>query len=147
PSFGAFLRALATSSDVEVLSSPQLITMDNETAQIEVGQVLPFPGAVQSTALGAPAGGALFGSAVSVDRKEVALKLRITPQINHGGSVRLVVEQEIADVLDPNYNHLGPATSKRHLQTVVEVEDQQPIVLGGLITERLSQSESKVPLL
>jgi general secretion pathway protein D len=145
PSFGAFLHALATSSDVHILSTPHLLTMDNEPANIVVGKNLPFPGAT-APALGSGTTTLVQGY-IPVERKDVALTLQITPQINQGGSVRLHVMQEVSDVLEQNYNQIGPSTSKKHLETTVEVDNEQPIVLGGLITERLETGENKVPVL
>jgi general secretion pathway protein D len=146
PSFGVFLHALATSTDVHILSTPHLMTMDNEPATIVVGQNLPFQGAAPPAAA-ATGTTTLVQGYIPVERKDVALSLSITPQINEGGSVRLKVVQEVSDVLSANFNNLGPATSKRHLETTVEVDNEQPIVLGGLITERIEEVESKVPLL
>jgi general secretion pathway protein D len=146
PSFGVFLHALATSSDVHVLSTPHLMTMDNEPASIVVGQNLPFQGAAPPAAA-ASGTTTLVQGYIPVERKDVALSLSITPQINEGGSVRLRVVQEVSDVLAANFNNLGPATSKRHLETTVEVDNEQPIVLGGLITERLETTDTKVPVL
>ena len=146
PSFGVFLHALATSTDVHILSTPHLMTMDNEPATIVVGQNLPFQGAAPPAAA-ATGTTTLVQGYIPVERKDVALSLSITPQINEGGSVRLKVMQEVSDVLAANFNNLGPATSKRHLETTVEVDNEQPIVLGGLITERVEETESKVPIL
>ena len=146
PSFGVFLHALATSTDVHVLSTPHLMTMDNEPASIVVGQNLPFQGAAPPAA-SASGTTTLVQGFIPVERKDVALSLSITPQINEGGSVRLKVVQEVSDVLAANFNNLGPATSKRHLETTVEVDNEQPIVLGGLINERVEETESKVPIL
>jgi general secretion pathway protein D len=146
PSFGVFLHALATSTDVHILSTPHLMTMDNEPATIVVGQNLPFQGAAPPPAA-ASGTTTLVQGFIPVERKDVALSLSITPQINQGGSVRLKVVQEVSDVLAANFNNLGPATSKRHLETTVEVDNEQPIVLGGLITERVEDTESKVPIL
>jgi len=161
PAFGVFLKALATSNDVNVLSTPHIITTDNEEAEIKVGQNLPFPGATFGTTPGLPGatGGAPgatpgagspflgFGGFTPVNRQDVALDLKITPHVNESGMVRLEVDQEISDVLSENFNGLGPATSKRTVKTVVVVHDQQPVVLGGLVTDRLTNSENKVPLL
>src|SRR5262249_11962290 len=161
PAFGVFLKALATSNDVNVLSTPHIITTDNEEAEIKVGQNLPFPGASPlggvgglpgAGTTGAGAGGVSpflgFGAFTPVNRQDVGLDLKITPHVNReSGMVRLEVDQEISDVLSENFNGLGPATSKRTVKTVVVVKDQQPVVLGGLITDRLTNSENKVPLL
>jgi general secretion pathway protein D len=87
------------------------------------------------------------GIGTSVQRQDVALKLDITPHVNEGDFVRLEIENEISDVANPNYNGLGPATTKRTLKTQVTVRDQQTIVLGGLIKDSVSETVQKVPLL
>ena len=82
-----------------------------------------------------------------MQRQDVALKLDITPHVNQGDFVRLEIENEISDVTNPNFNGLGPATSKRTLKSQITVRDQQTIVLGGLIKDRVSEEVDKVPLL
>jgi general secretion pathway protein D len=150
PSFGVFLRALATSSDVHVLSAPQLLTMDNEPAQIVVGENVPFPTVVPTVASSTASGSSstpapFFSAGTSIERRDVGLTLAVTPQINEGGMVRLKVVQEVTDVLDTG--SYGPTTSKRRIETNIEVDDQQPVVLGGLMTERTQIKEDKVPVL
>jgi len=143
PSFGVFLKALASSSGVNVLSTPHILTTDNEPAEILVGQNVPFQGA-QPVPGTTPTG---FGAFVPVQRQDVALDLKITPHISDGGTVRLEVDQEVSDILDKNFNGLGPETSKRAIKTVVVVKDEQPVVLGGLVRDQTTESEQKVPLL
>jgi general secretion pathway protein D len=77
----------------------------------------------------------------------VALKMEVTPHVNDSDFVRLELDAEISDVSSPNYNGLGPATDKRTAKTVVVVRDQQPVVIGGLIKDRVSEAVDKVPLL
>jgi general secretion pathway protein D len=145
PSFGAFLTALTTSNHARVLATPSLVTMENETAVFVDGQNLPFP----TTQAVIPAGQApsLLGPSVSIDHRDVGLTLRVTPQVSEGGMVRLHLQQDAQDVTDPNYNQSGPATTQRKIETVVSVEDGQPMVLGGLVTEHEHQDETKVPVL
>jgi general secretion pathway protein D len=150
PSFGVFLQAIQNNSDVNVVSMPHILTTDNEKATIQVGQNLPFPGTVGSlgTLAGAAgAAGASFGLGTSVQRQDVALKLEITPHVNDSDFVRLEIDNELSDVSNPNFNGLGPATSKRTIKSVVTVRDQQSIVLGGLIKDSVSETVNKVPLL
>src|SRR5262249_8379779 len=97
PSFGVFLHALAPSTDVHVLSTPHLVTMDNEPASFVVGKNLPFQGAAPPPTISG--GTTLVQGYIPVERKDVALSLQITPQINEGGTVRLRVVQEVSDVL------------------------------------------------
>jgi general secretion pathway protein D len=130
-----------------------LLTTDNEKASISVGQNLPFPGALGVSSFGSVPGGAAGTPAIaggigtSVQRQDVALKLDITPHVNTGDFVRLEIENEISDVANPNFNGLGPSTSKRTLKSQITVRDQQTIVLGGLIKDRVSEEVDKVPLL
>jgi general secretion pathway protein D len=155
PGFGVFFQALQASSNVNVLSSPHLLTTDNEQAEISVGLNLPFQGGFLGGGLGAAAGAAGAAGAanlgllqgVSVQRQDVALKMKITPHVNESDIVRLELEQEVSDIIDPNYNTLGPATSKRTVKTTVVVRDQQTVVIGGLIKDKIAETVSKVPLL
>jgi general secretion pathway protein D len=151
PSFGVFLQLLQNNGDVNVVSMPHILTTDNEKATIQVGQNLPFPGALGGFPGFGGAGGALpgqtFGFGTSVQRQDVALKLEITPHVNDSDYVRLELNNELSDVANPNYNGLGPATSKRTVKSVVTVKDQQSIVLGGLIKDGVSSTVQKVPLL
>lgn len=155
PSFGVFVQALQNNGDVNVVSMPHVLTTDNEKATIQVGQNLPFPGSLggfpTAGVPGATGAGALpgatFGFGTSVQRQDVALKLDITPHVNESDFVRLEIENELSDVSNPNFNGLGPATSKRTLKSVVTVRDQQTIVLGGLIKDSVSETVNKVPLL
>jgi len=151
PSFGVFVQAIQNNGDVNVVSMPHILTTDNEKASISVGQNLPFPGSLGSFGNfgGVPgaAGAGGVGLGTSVQRQDVALKLDITPHVNDSDFVRLELENEISDVSNPNFNGLGPATSKRTVKSVVTVRDQQSIVIGGLIKDRVSEQTDKVPLL
>ncbi len=153
PAFGVILQALQTNGDTNIISMPHLLTTDNEKATIEVGQNLPFPGSLGGFPGfgGVPgaggAGGASFGFGTSVQRQNVSLKLEITPHVNDSDFVRLELDTNISDVANPNFNGLGPSTSTRSVKSTVTVRDQQSIVLGGLIRDRLSETVNKVPLL
>jgi general secretion pathway protein D len=154
PSFGVMFQAMQNNSNVNVLSSPHLLTTDNEEAEITVGQNIPFQGAFMGGGFGNLAGQAGgqqgLGSilpAVSVQRQDVALKLKLTPHVNESDMVRLELEQEVSDIASPNFNNLGPSTSKRTAKTVVVVRDQQTVVIGGLMGDRVQNSVNKVPLL
>ncbi|HEX6837930.1 MAG TPA: type II secretion system secretin GspD [Polyangia bacterium] len=155
PSFGVFVQALQNNGDVNVVSMPHVLTTDNEKATIQVGQNLPFPGSLGGfPTAGVPGAtgtgalpGATFGFGTSVQRQDVALKLEITPHVNASDFVRLEIDNELSDVANPNFNGLGPATSKRTVKSVVTIRDQQSIVLGGLIKDSVSETVNKVPLL
>jgi general secretion pathway protein D len=145
PSFGVFLQILQTNNDVNVLSNPHILIMNNQEGEITVGENLPFPGAMMGTAL--TGGGTGYTPYLSVNRQDVALKLKLLPSVNEHNVIRLDVEQEVSDVEAPNYNNLGPATSKRSTKTTVVARDQQTVVIGGLMSDRASESITKVPIL
>ncbi len=151
PSFGVFFQALQTNNAVNVISSPHILTTNNEEAEITVGENVPFQSA--STSLSSLASSYLGSSSssyipttTSIQRQDVALKLKLTPHVNRSDYVRIEVDQEIQEVksIDPN---VGPTTSKRKASTVVVVKDQQTVVIGGLMTEKLKSNVTKVPLL
>jgi general secretion pathway protein D len=145
PAFGVLVRALQQNNDVNVLSTPHLLIMNNEDGEISVGQNLPFQGA--SVGGGAGTGGLLGGFATPVQRTDVALKMKLTPHVNEHDMIRLEVDQEIQDILSPNFNGLGPATSKRSAKTTVVARDQQTIVIGGLMSDRNVERVTKIPFL
>lgn len=161
PSFGVVLRALQSSSNAKVLSTPHILTTDNEEATIEVGRKIPFrrgtaiPSGVGAlgAGVGADAGASLnqlssLGSIFSAtDRIDVSLKLTVTPQINESNRIRLDIDQQLEDVTGTDEATQQPITSKRSAKTVVVVEDQQTIVIGGLMRDIRTDSESKVPIL
>ncbi|MBW2731425.1 MAG: type II secretion system secretin GspD [Deltaproteobacteria bacterium] len=147
PGFGVMFQALQLDNNINVLSSPHILTTDNVEAEITVGQNLPFQGAFTGGGLGAAAGASSFLPQVSVQRQDVALKLKITPHVNASDMVRLELDQEVSDISSPNFNGLGPATSKRTAKTTVVVRDQQTVVIGGMMQERQTNEVSKVPLL
>jgi len=147
PSFGVFLQLLQTNSDVNILSNPHILIMNNQEGEISVGEILPFPGTT-SAALGAnSSGGASYMPFTSVQRQPVELKLKLTPSVNEHDIIRLDVDQEISDVKADNYNGMGPATTKRSVKTTVVARDQQTVVIGGLMADRLSEDVTKIPIL
>jgi general secretion pathway protein D len=140
-----FLQLLQTNNDVNVLSNPHILIMNNQEGEITVGENLPFPGAMMGTALTGGATG--YTPYLSVNRQDVALKLKLLPSVNEHNVIRLDVEQEVSDVEAANYNNLGPATSKRSTKTTVVARDQQTVVIGGLMSDRASETITKVPIL
>jgi general secretion pathway protein D len=150
PSFGVMFQALQSDNAVNVISSPHILTTDNEEAEITVGENVPFQSGYSSLSSLASS----FGSSsaltqmpmVSVQRQDVALKLKLTPHVNQSDFVRMEVEQEINEVKSID-SIVGPTTSKRKATTVVVVKDQQTVVIGGLITEKIKENVQKVPLL
>lgn len=166
PSFGVVLHALQENSDVNVLSTPHLLTSDNEEAEITVGQTVPFqsgfaPSSLGSTlgsttgtsatgALGALGGlgslGGLSSLYAPINRQPVELKLTIKPQINDSDYVRMVINESTEEIASQNAV-LGPTTSKRSAKTTVVAKDQETVVIGGIMQDRTINSVSKVPIL
>ena len=144
-SFGAIITALATSRDAKLLSTPSILTLDNEEANIVVGNEVPFRGGSFTTT-----SDGVTNPFTTVDRKDVGLQLTITPHIHDGTSVRLEISQEITSLVESQIGPTGLAdvlTSKRAIETTVLAEDRQIVVLGGLIQENLTDTGRKVPLL
>jgi len=140
---GALLRALQTDSDVNVLSTPNILTTDNQKAEIMVGQNVPFTvGQTQNATTGTQS------IMQTIERKDVGIKLSITPQISSDDNVRLDINQEISDVVAASVgNSAGLITNKRSATTTVVIKDRETMVIGGLIRDNVTSSESKVPLL
>jgi general secretion pathway protein D len=138
---GALLHAVQTDADVNVLSTPNILTTDNQKAEIMVGQNVPFKTAQSQNA--ATGGAALLNT---FERKDVGIKLSLTPQITSDDNVRLEVNQEISDVIETSIgNDAGPITSKRSASTTVVVKDRETMVIGGLIRDNVTKSTMKVP--
>ena len=142
--FAALLRALEGDSATNILSTPQLLTLDNEEAEIVVAQNVPFiTGQYTNTGSGTDTAVNPFQT---IEREDVGITLRITPQINEGDSVILNVEQE-ASSLSPSPIASDLITNKRSIKTTVLAQDEQTIVLGGLIEDRYTDDVQKIPLL
>ncbi len=141
---GALVHALETDTSANILSMPNLITLDNEEAKIVVGSNVPFVTGQYTTS--ASAGSAGVNPFQTVERQDIGLTLRVRPQISQGGTVRMAIYQETSAVTDSS-NPAGLITSKRSLDTNVLVDDGQIIVLGGLIDDNIQDSIEKVPVL
>jgi len=137
PSLGLILNAAQNDSAVNVMSTPHLLTTDNEEATISVGETIPFPSGniISGTA----------GSTVTYTREDVALKLKIKPQINESGYMTLEVDQEVTEL--GAQTQYGFSTTKRQAKTIVNAENEQTIVIGGLMKDSITESENKVPIL
>ncbi len=142
---GFLARFLEASGDGNILSTPNLLTLDNEEAKIVIGQNVPFITG-QYTNTGAST--ATVNPFQTIERKDVGLMLRVRPQINENGTVKMAIYQEVSKIDDATLkNANGPTTSKRSIESNVLVEDGSIIVLGGLLEDSYSQAEDKVPLL
>jgi general secretion pathway protein D len=172
PSFGVALAALASSGDSDVLSTPHLLALNNEEAEINIGQNAPLQASVASplsglgglAGLGGAAGatgatsqlgalGALGGlgglGGGTIPRGDVGTRIRITPHINESDEIRLDIDEEISEVgaAIANSNVGAVPINKRTAKTKVVVRDQQTVVIGGLMKDSVSTSQTKVPLL
>jgi general secretion pathway protein D len=152
PSFGVLIKALQTNSDVDVLSNPHLLIMNNEDGEISVGQKIPFP--VSTLGIN-PGGGAAGGSPLGlglgslfpqIQRENVALEIKLTPHVNEHDIIRMEVDAKDSE-LAASSPTLGPSTSERSAKTVVVAKDQQTILIGGLMSDKIINSVTKVPLL
>ncbi|MBF0134524.1 MAG: type II secretion system secretin GspD [Magnetococcales bacterium] len=133
------LRALKSDVDTNILSTPSIVTLDNEEAEIVVGQEVPFITTTSTNNAGNPF--------QTITRENVGISLKVKPQITDGETIRMDIEQEVSS-LDPNVKDLSDAVTKtRRIKTSVLVEDQQILVLGGLIQDKIEQTTAKVPFL
>lgn len=150
-SFALLVNALSTNTNTNVLSTPSLITRDNEEAEIQVGQEVPFvTGNFTSGVTGGGGQGGLVNPFQTIERQDVGLTLSFTPQISAGNTIQLTLNQEVSSIAQGANLASGAAdliTNNRTLTTSVEVEDGQILVLGGLIDDNVQETESKVPLL
>ncbi|MGD8266007.1 MAG: type II secretion system protein GspD, partial [Chromatiales bacterium] len=146
-SFLALGKALDNDTDANVISTPSLLTLDNEEAEISVGQEVPF-----ETGSYTGVGGSTLPTNpfTTIERKNVGLTLRITPQISQGNAIKLNIEQEISRV-DPqaadNIGAVDIVTNMRSIKTNVIVDDGSILVLGGLIDDSVTETEQRVPFL
>lgn len=139
---GLLVRALQSDTNANILSTPTLLTLDNEEAAIIIGQNVPFLTGSYATS-GTSTTPTPFQT---IERRDVGLTLRIKPQISEGGTVRLQIYQEVSSVQDST-NSAGVITNKRAVASTVLVDDGQVVVIGGLIQDTLQDSVQKVPVL
>lgn len=139
---GLLVRALETDANANILSTPTLLTLDNEEARIVIGQNVPFITGQYAVSAAATTPTPFQ----TIERRDVGLTLRLKPQISEGGTVRLQIYQEVSSILDNN-NPAGVITNKRSVESNVLVDDGQIIVLGGLMQDSVSDGVDKVPLL
>ena len=145
--FALLVNALSNTVDTNVLSTPSLITRDNEEAQIRVGQRVPFVTGSFTTGV---SGGSGVNPFQTVDREDVGLQLAFIPQISAGNTIQLTIDEEISSIApstQQSAQDAGLITNSRTLQTAVEVKNGQILVLGGLIDNNLNVTRNKVPVL
>ncbi len=154
--FAIILKALASDSATNILSTPTLVTMDNEEAEVVVAQEVPFitgqfttpvSGGVD-TGITDPTGVGAVSPFTTIERQEVGLTLRITPQINEGDTILLNIEQEASDLApSTTQGAVDLITNTREINTNVVVDNGDTLVLGGLIQDNFNDNEQKVPIL
>ncbi|MBX3349644.1 MAG: hypothetical protein KF747_13020 [Nitrospira sp.] len=144
----AFMNVLMNLTDTNILSTPQVLAADNQKAKIVVGENRPFPtGQAQ---------GITGGTLVTIERKDVGVTLELTPQVLDDDLIRLEIKQEITAIAENVAQTIGsgsasipvgPTTTKRSMETTTVAQDQQTIVVGGLVRDNITLSEKKIPLL
>ena len=139
---GALARFLQSNGDANVLSTPNLLTLDNEEAKIVIGQNVPFVTG-QYTANNTNSGA--VNPFQTIERKDVGLTLRVKPQISENGTVKMQIFQEVSSIDNKSSSTAGLITNKRSIESSVLVEDGSIVVLGGLLQDDTSNSQEKVP--
>lgn len=139
--FGFLVSAIASNSDNNILSTPTLVTMDNQEAEIVVGQNVPFVTGTQlSTGNDNPF--------QTIERQDIGISLKVTPQINEGNNIKMNIEQEVSDLSNTAVAGASDIiTNQRSIKTTVLVEDGQTLVLGGLIDDQINNTSEKIPFL
>ncbi|MES2883315.1 MAG: type II secretion system secretin GspD [Pseudomonadota bacterium] len=145
-SFGVLLKALQGDSDSNVLSTPNLTSLDNEESEVSVGQEVPFLSGSFSNTGGGNTGGSV-NPFQTIERKDVGLKLNVTPQINVGGVVKLKIKLESSSVAAGTVGTSSLVTAKRTITNTVNVASGQVLVIGGLTDDNSNEAKSQIPLL
>lgn len=145
-SFNVVVNALQQNSEANILSTPSLLTLDNEEASFVVGQSIPFvTGSYTATGSSSSNPDNPFQT---VERENVGITLRVTPQINEGDSLILAISQEVSNIIGTStILNSNPITSERKIETTILADNGQTIVLGGLIEDNITESIQKVPIL
>ncbi len=143
-SFAAILRALEGDADTNIISTPSIVTTDNEEATLNVGQEVPF---VTGNFTNTGGAGGSVNPFQTINRQQIGVKLSITPQINEGDSLVLDISQEISSIAQSAAGAVDLITNQRIVETTVIVDDGQILVLGGLLEDVLRESDQRVPVL
>ena len=147
-SFGLIIRALSTNKDVNLLSTPSITTMQNEQAKIVVGQNVPFR--TGSTLIGSDGASNPF---TTIQRSDVGLTLEVTPHIHDGNLIQLKIHHEVSEVDETSFGAIGSEgsadiiTNKRTIDTTILVDNGEVIIIGGLIRDKETDNQSRVPIL
>jgi general secretion pathway protein D len=144
------ITASADVSGTNILSAPHILTSDNEEAEIKVGENIPIVTSRVQSAAGITTAGDSLATSQNIERQDIGITLRVTPQISEGDTVRLEIFQEITQVTDPiggAVEDVGVSLLNRQVENTVVVADDETVVIGGLISDVYTDSESKVPWL
>jgi len=139
PDVKAIFDALETVTDLNIISSPQLMVLDNQTAELQVGDQVPVLTQSLTTAEGS--------ITESVEYRDSGIILRVTPRVNSGGLVTMRIEQEVSTIVKTAVPTLTPTIQQRRISSTVAVQSGETVVLGGLIQETRARAESGVPIL
>jgi hypothetical protein len=148
--YDAVIRAAASDRNLNVVSSPHILTSDNEEAEIRIGNNIPIITSRVNSATGNSSG---LASSVNVERQDIGVTLRVTPQISEGDTLRLKIFQELTDINEGlqagvgSADEVGVALFNRKIENTVVVKDGETVVVGGLISDRWRDDETKVPFL
>ena len=145
--FAFLLKALKGDAATNILSTPTLVTVNNEEARIVVGQNVPFVTGQFSNTGGAGGSSNPTNPFQTIERQDVGITLKVTPQINVGNTIKLKIEQEVSSLSSSSVSASDLITNKRQISTNVIVENGQILVLGGLIEDSFRDTETKVPVL
>ena len=143
-SFAAILRALEGEADTNIISTPSIVTTDNEEATLNVGQEVPF---VTGSFTNTGGSGGSVNPFQTINRQQIGVKLSITPQINESNSLVLDISQEISSIAQSAGGAVDLITNQRIIETTVIVDDGEILVLGGLLEDVLRESDQRVPVL
>jgi general secretion pathway protein D len=148
PNIGAVIQAYQTDQEVSILSTPQIMTLDNEEAEINVGENVPYITSQQSPSTATTSTTTTTSSLNynSYEYRDVGVILNITPHINEGNFIRLKISQQVTKVTSPSTT-LTPITLKRTAKTTVVVKDNETVVIGGLVGDSTEDDVYKLPLL
>ena len=145
PVIQAIISAQASDSNINIISAPVILTADNEEAQINIGENIPVPTTRLQIADTTAVSG--FQTSSNIERQDVGVQLRVTPQISEGDTIRLEIFQEISLVQEDKASDLGPTLSQRTVENTVYVRDGEAVMIGGILQETETDSLSKVPFL
>ncbi len=139
--FLTLIKALAGDSETNLLSTPSIVTLDTQEAEIIVGQNVPFVTG-ETTLDGA---GGIINPFRTIEREDIGISLKVKPQINEGNTITMSIEQEVSAISGSSTSAVDIITNKRAIKTTVQLEDGQILILGGMIDEKVINTEQKVP--